>query len=233
MNTDILPIVDTSTKPAFDDLHINTLFVDEAHNFKNITIDTKTDNVLGINANGSMKYNEMLNKVRYTQQTNNRRGVIFATGTPISNSVTDIFVMQTYLQYEELKALDLSNFYSWILTFGEKVANFEVDVDTNAYRLATRFTRFHNLPELTSLLAQIANFHKVYRTNELPGFDEYSDMLIPKTAQLAEYLKEISERAEKIRTGLVRKTDDNMLKLTTDGRKAALDIRLAVLNALT
>ena len=212
---------------CFDDLGINTLFLDEAHNYKNISIDTKIDRVLGISSSGSAKCNEMLDKVHCVQRANNGRGAIFATGTPITNSVTDIFVMQTYLQYGELKFLDLHHFDNWAATFGEKSTEFEIDVDTGAFRLATRFSRFHNLPELTNLLAQIADFHKVDESNELPEFDGYNDKLISKTAGLADYLIEISERAEAIRAGLVNRTDDNMLKLTTDGRKAALDMRLA------
>jgi len=217
---------------CFDDLGINTLFVDEAHNFKNISIDTKIDKVLGINKTGSSKCNEMLHKVRCVQRANNGRGVVFATGTPITNSVTDIFVMQTYLQYGELRFLDLHHFDNWAATFGEKVAEFEIDVDTSAYRMASRFSRFHNLPELTNLLAQIADFHKVDKTNEIPDFEGYNDRIVSKTTELTDYLREISTRAEEIRNGLVRRTDDNMLKLTTDGRKAALDMRLAEPNTV-
>jgi len=217
------------TVPAvcFDDLGINTLFVDEAHNFKNITIESKIDKVLGINKTGSSKCNEMLHKVRCVQSMNEGRGVIFATGTPITNSVTDIFVMQTYLQYGELRFLDLHHFDNWAGTFGEQFTEFEIDVDTSAYRMATRFSKFHNLPELTNLLAQIADFHKTDSTAELPEFTGYDDKLIPKTYALTDYLKDITGRAEMIRQGLVKRTEDNMLKLTTDGRKAALDMRLA------
>ena len=216
---------------CFDDLNINTLFLDEAHNYKNISINTKIDKVLGINSAGSAKCNEMLDKVKCVQRTNNGRGAVFATGTPITNSVTDIFVMQTYLQYGELKFLNLYHFDNWAATFGEKATEFEVDIDTHTYRLATRFSKFHNLPELTNLLAQIADFHKTDKNSELPDFDGYNDRIISKTTDLTDYLKKISERAEMIRLGVVDKTDDNMLKLTTDGRKAALDMRLVEPNA--
>ena len=211
----------------FDDLRINTLFVDEAHNFKNIPINTKIDKVLGINKTGSAKCSKMLDKIRCVQRSNDGRGIVFATGTPITNSVTDMFVMQTYLQYGELRFLDLNHFDNWAATFGEKVTEFEIDVDTNDYRLATRFSKFHNLPELTNLLAQFADFHKNDKENDLPDFDGYDDKLVSKTPKLETYLKDISLRAEMIRHGRVRRTVDNMLKLTTDGRKAALDIRLA------
>ena len=211
---------------CLDDLKINTLFVDEAHHFKNISIDTKIDKILGINKSGSAKCNEMLHKVRSVQQSNNGRGVVFATGTPITNSITDIFVMQSYLQYGELKFLDLHLFDNWAANFGEKTTEFEVDVDTSAFRMATRFSKFHNLPELTNLIAQIADFHKAGESDELPEFDGYDDRLVSKSIELSDYLTEISDRAEAIRDGLVSRTDDNMLKLTTDGRKAALDMRL-------
>ena len=217
---------------VFERLGINTLFVDEAHNFKNINIKTKMDNVLGISPVGSRKCNEMLEKVRCVQRMNNGRGVVFATGTPITNSVTDIFSMQCYLQYGELRLLDLHNFDGWAANFGEKSTEFEIDVDTSSYRLATRFSKFHNLPELTNLLAQIADFHKVDENDAIPKLDGYSDSLIAKTPELAVFLEKISNRAEAIRSGTIPRTLDNMLKLTTDGRKAALDIRLAIPTAV-
>ncbi|MCL2662749.1 MAG: SNF2-related protein [Oscillospiraceae bacterium] len=216
-----------SSSVYFDELGINTLFVDEAHNFKNISIETSISKVLGISKSGSSKCNEMLHKVRSVQRANNGRGVVFATGTPITNSVTDLFVMQTYLQYGELRFLDLHHFDNWAATFGEKVTEFEVDVDTSSYRMATRFSKFHNLPELTNLLTQIADFYRVGKTNDIPDFEGYDDKIVSKTTELTDYLIDISARAESIRNGRVSRTEDNMLKLTTDGRKAALDMRLA------
>ena len=210
----------------FDDLKITRLFVDEAHNFKNLPIETQTSSVLGINAKGSKKCKDMLDKVRHVQKNNDGKGVIMATGTPITNSITDAYIMQLYLQPGELAMLELENFDSWIGMFAQKVTEFEIDVDTNSYRLATRFSKFHNLPELTSLLSSIADFHQLDITNEIPQFDGYEDNLIGKTDKLDDYLKEISKRADKIRQRKVRRKDDNMLKITTDGRKAALDLRL-------
>lgn len=211
---------------CFDDLGINTLFVDEAHNFKNISIDTKIDKLPGIRSHGSARGDQMMDKVKCVQRANNGRGVVFATGTPITNSVTDIFTMQTYLQGGELGFLELDHFDNWAANFAEKVTEFEIDVDTNGYRLATRFSRFHNLPELSNLLAQIADFHAVDRSNDLPEFGGYEDKVIAQTPELVAFLKDISARAEEIRSGAVARTTDNMLKLTTDGRKAALDMRL-------
>ena len=209
---------------CFDELGVTRLFVDEAHHYKNVPLDTKTDRVLGISATGSKKCKDMLDKVHVVQKAGG--GVIMGTGTPITNSITDAFVMQKYLQSGELALLDLNNFDSWVGMFAERVTDFEVDVDTSSYRLATRFSKFHNLPELTALLSSIADFHSADEGAELPEIDGYDDALIGKTEELEDYLKEISSRADYVRSGYVSRTEDNMLKITTDGRKAALDVRL-------
>ena len=193
-------------------------------------VETKADNVLGLSASGSEKCNLMMDKVRYIQKENNGGGVIMATGTPITNSLTDIFVMQKYLQGGELAMLDLQSFDAWIGMFAERETGFEVDVDTAKYRMATRFSKFHNLPELTSLLASIADFHQVRSGGVLPKFNGYDDALIGKTDDFRKYLENISQRADAVRNGLVPRAQDNMLKITTDGRKAALDLRLVDLN---
>ena len=215
----------------FDDLGITRLFVDEAHNFKNVPIETKADKVLGISASGSKKCQDMMDKVRMVQKKNDGAGVVFATGTPITNSITDAFIMQMYLQSGELAMLDLQSFDSWIGMFAERSTEFEIDVDTSSYRLATRFSKFHNLPELTSLLSSIADFHQVDTSSGIPQIDGYTDALVSKTNEFADYLKGISQRAEDVRKGYVSRKDDNMLKITTDGRKAALDLRLVDPNA--
>ncbi len=216
----------------FDDLGITRLFVDEAHNFKNVPIETKADKVLGISASGSKKCQDMMDKVRMVQKKNDGAGVVFATGTPITNSITDAFIMQMYLQNGELAMLDLQSFDSWIGMFAERSTEFEIDVDTSSYRLATRFSKFHNLPELTSLLSSIADFHQVDTSVGIPQIDGYADALVSKTNEFADYLKDISQRAEDVRKGYVSRKDDNMLKITTDGRKAALDLRLVDPNAM-
>ncbi|MGN1372954.1 MAG: helicase-related protein [Candidatus Coproplasma sp.] len=210
----------------FDELGINRLFVDEAHNYKNVPVDTKADFVLGISSTGSKKCKDMMDKVHFVQKTNNGGGVVMATGTPITNSITDAYVMQQYLQSGELAMLELQSFDSWIGMFAERVTEFEIDVDTNNYRLATRFSRFHNLPELTALLSSIADFHQIDASSGVPEFKGYTDELIPRTMGFAKYLADISHRADRVRHGNVRRKDDNMLKITTDGRKAALDLRL-------
>lgn len=208
----------------FEDMGVTKLFVDEAHNFKNVPFDTKIGNVMGLNPKGSKKCEEMFHKVQCVQK--NGGGVILATGTPITNSITDAYIMQRYLQNGELGLLDLQHFDGWIGMFAEKNTEFEIDVDTSSYRITTRFSRFHNLPELTTLLASIADFHQVDGAENIPKHNGYKDALISKSYDLKKYLEEISKRAEAVRMGAVLRTVDNMLKITTDGRKAALDMRL-------
>lgn len=211
---------------CFDELGITRLFIDEAHNFKNVPIETKTSGVLGVSAAGSKKCRDMMDKVHMVQRKNDGKGVVMATGTPITNSITDAYVIQQYLQSGELAMLDLNSFDSWIAMFAEKSTEFEIDVDTSSYRLATRFARFHNLPELTALLSSVADFHQVDEEAGIPKFEGYSDALIAKTPEFSAYLAKISIRAEQVRTGIVNRSEDNMLMITTDGRKAALDLRL-------
>lgn len=221
-----LALNDLEDTICFDKLGITRLFVDEAHNFKNVPIETQIRSVLGINSKGSKKCKDMLDKVHMIQKANNGKGVVLATATPITNSVTDAFVMQQFLQNGELSMLEIQSFDSWIGMFAERVTEFEIDVDTNNYRLATRFSKFHNLPELTALLASFADFHKIDESAGIPAHDGYIDVLVSKTNELSDYLKNISLRAECVRSGTVNRKEDNMLKITTDGRKAALDIRL-------
>lgn len=211
---------------AFDKLGINNLFVDEAHNYKNVPVDTKTT-ILGISSGGSAKCADMLDKVRCVQSQNDGRGVIFATGTPITNSLTDAFVMQSYLQNGELKLLGLGSFDGWIGMFAEQNTDFEVDIDTSKFRLATRFSKFHNLPELTALFASFADFHTVSKKDaDLPDFCGYTDNMIAPDPAFVNYLHLISERADRVRSHKVPRNVDNLLLITTDGRKAALDVRL-------
>ena len=210
----------------FDELGINTIFLDEAHNYKNVPLNTQVERVLGISTGGSAKCQDMLDKIHHVQRTNGGRGAILATGTPITNSVTDAYVMQTYLQSGELKMLGLSSFDGWIGMFAEKHTEFEIDIDTGTYRLATRFSRFHNLPELTALFASIADFHVVDKSIGVPDFNGYTDTLTERSKDFKDYLKVISERADLVRNRKVKRNEDNLLHITTDGRKAALDMRL-------
>ncbi len=211
---------------TFDTLGVSTLFVDEAHNYKNVPTDTRITRIPGISRQGSQKCASMMEKVHFVQKSNGGRGVVLATGTPITNSITDVFVLQRYLQSGELRLLGLNSFDSWVGMFAEKVTDFEIDVDTSSYRLATRFSRFHNLPELTGIFASVADFHKVGAESGIPETDGYRDLTITPNKAFTDYLGKISERADAVRGGKVARDEDNMLKITTDGRKAALDLRL-------
>lgn len=223
---------DSNFTVCFEDLKINTLFVDEAHNYKNLPFKTKITNVLGICSAGSEKCSAMHDKVLTVQKQNHGRGVVFATGTPITNSLTDIYTMQTYLQPDALARFGLQSFDSWVGMFAERTTEAEIGVDTSSFRMATRFSKFHNLPELAMLIGLFADFYSVDKQNEIPDIAGYTDDRVSKTKEMKAYLEHISERADAIRAHLVDSETDNMLKLTTDGRKAALDIRLVDENAV-
>ncbi|MBR0457315.1 MAG: DEAD/DEAH box helicase family protein [Firmicutes bacterium] len=211
---------------CFNELGIDSLFVDEAHNYKNVSVSTSITGVYGISQNGSSKCDSMMDKVHFVQKTHNGGGVVMATGTPITNSISDVYVFQKYLQSGELQLLGLQTFDSWVGMFAEKTTEFEIAVDTGSYRLATRFARFHNIPQLTTILASIADFHPLDASDDIPKFDGYADITIPRSTALREYLEDISKRADKVHNHEVKQEEDNMLKITVDGRKAALDIRL-------
>lgn len=216
------------TQITFDELGIDALFLDEAHNYKNLPLETKMDKIAGINKTGSVKCANMLEKVLMVQKGDGEKKgrVVFATGTPITNSVAEVYSIQKYLQSGTLALLDLGSFDAWAGMFGERVDDFEIDVDTSNFRIATRFSRFHNVPELTNMLSAIADFHHMDTEEGLPLFNGYADETLPKTKELDGFLKGISLRADDIRRGSVSRKKDNMLLLTTDGRKAALDLRL-------
>ena len=210
----------------FDELGINTLFVDEAHNYKNVPLDSGISRVKGFNKAGSHKCEGMMDKVHCVQRQNDGGRIILATGTPITNSITDIFVLQKYLQNGELEFLGIQNFDSWVGMFAKKVTEFEIDVDTNSYHLATRFSRFHNVPELTAILSSVADFYHVDKSSGIPELDGYTDSVRNGGEAFKSFLKDISRRADDVRHKKVDRKVDNLLKITTDGRKAALDMRL-------
>lgn len=212
-------------KVCFDDLGINMLFVDEVQAYKNITIETSSF-ARGINRKGSAKANKMLDKIHYIQKSNGGKGVILSTGTPITNSMTDIFVWQKMLQSGELAVNGLNTFDAWAAEFCEKTTEFEIDVDVSNYRLVTRYSKFVNLPELTSLFSSVAEFHTPEESEGLPKFNGYTDIVVPQTVRFRQFLDEISNRCDEIRNGNVSPEVDNMLKVTHDGTAAAADIRL-------
>nr|WP_243152229.1 DEAD/DEAH box helicase family protein [Pseudoflavonifractor sp. 524-17] len=211
---------------TFDQLEINTLFVDEAHNFKNIPLQSNLRGISGVNITGSQKCLEMLHKVRCVQENNQGRGVVFATGTPLCNSISDTYAMQMYLQYDEMKEVHLDHFDNWVKSFAKPERVCEIDVDTSKYRFVLRFARFFNLPELSRMFSQIAAFHAVDNKEGIPRLERYSDVILPRNAALQSYMDQLCLRSEEIREWRVDKTKDNMLKVSTDGRKAALDLRL-------
>ncbi len=212
---------------CFDDLGIDTMFVDEAHNFKNISIETKHGTLPGLNTKGSKRCDDLMAKVRFIQRTHDGRGVVFATGTPITNSVSDLYTMLLYLAYDRMSAMNLTEFDNWVKLFSEVTEEFEVEADGVGYRLRRRLSRYHNLPELSLLLSEIADLH-FSRDDEqkLPSNVNYVNCTVPASPALRAYIAELAERADKVKSGLVARTEDNMLKITTDGRKAALDMRL-------
>ena len=205
----------------FEDLGIETLVVDEAHNYKNIPYESRADNIVGRNSSGSAKCKQMLAKCRSVDR------VIFATGTPMTNSIADLFAMMTYLQPGDLKFWGIDTFDMWINAFGERETDYEIDVDGSHLRLMTRFNTFRNLTELMSMFSSVCDFHHIDRDQAgLPKFSGYHDILVDKNELQAAYIQALAERTELIRSRQVSRTQDNLLKVTTDGRKCALDIRL-------
>ncbi|MDO5407799.1 MAG: helicase-related protein [Eubacteriales bacterium] len=210
----------------FDQLGITTLAVDEVHNYKNVSLKTSADGVVGMHKAGSRKSDEMMDKAQYVRSHDG--SIIFSTGTPLTNSISDLFVLQMFLQPEQMSLLNLGHFDEWVGTFASRRAGFEVDVDSQNFRIMTRFSSFHNLPELTSLFASVSDYYDGRDSGVgLPECDGYIDTVVPKSPEQAEYIEELVLRTEMIRAKLVRGDEDNLLKVTHDGRAAALDIRLA------
>ncbi len=207
---------------TFDKLGINTLVVDEAHNYKNIPIRTRADSIVGMGGS-SKKCREMLEKSHFVDR------LIFATGTPLTNSLADLFTFQTYLQPATLEYHKINTFDTWVNTFGQRETTIECDVDSNSksLRTMTRFSSFHNLSELMSLFSQVCDFHHLDESEEgLPKFNGHQDICVPKNRAQFEYINNLSERTDLIRAKKVKRNEDNLLKVTIDGRLAALDIRL-------
>ena len=210
----------------FESLGIDRLYVDEAHLFKNMDIGTKMTNIAGIQANGSIKSMDMYIKTRYMDEIVPNKGIIFATGTPISNTMCELYTMQKYLQYNTLKKLNLLDFDSWAATFGEISTENELVPEGKGYQLKTRFSRFNNLPELMNIFKQCASIQMADTLDlDVPEFTYETITCEPNNFQKA-MLEDIVERAQKVRNRQVLPKEDNMLKITNDGRALALDIRL-------
>lgn len=216
---------DDANTISFDKLGINMLYIDEFHSYKNINIDSSSY-ALGINKKGSPKCNRALDKMRIVQRDNGGRGVVGSTGTPITNSVTDIYYNMKALQNGELALHGLSSFDSFVNEFFQKSIEFEIDVDTTGYRLATRYSRFKNLGNLISMFSSMMEYHNPDMVDGVPECNGYIDIVVPKTDEFEAFLEEISARCEIVRNHNVPRKIDNMLKITVDGRMAALDLRL-------
>ena len=211
---------------TFEELGVDRLFVDEAHYYKNLYLYTKMRNVGGIAQTEAQKSSDLFMKCRYLDELTGNKGVIFATGTPISNSMVELYTMQRYLQYEKLLDNKLQHFDSWASTFGETITAIELAPEGTGYRSKTRFAKFYNLPELMSLFKEVADIQTADTLNLPVPKANYNNIVIKPSEVQLELVESFGERAELVRNKQVPSNEDNMLKITNDGRKLALDQRL-------
>ena len=211
---------------TFEQLGCDRIFVDEAHSFKNLFLYTKMRNVAGLSQTEAQKSSDLFMKCRYMDEITGGKGIIFATGTPVSNSMTEMYTMQRYLQYDALERLGLKHFDSWASTFGETVTAIELAPEGTGYRARTRFARFHNLPELMCMFKEVADI-KTADMLDLPRPKaNYHTFAVKPSEVQHEMVKELSRRAALVHAKKVEPEVDNMLKITSDGRKIGLDQRL-------
>ena len=212
---------------TFEELGVDRLFVDEADEFKNLALFTKMRNVGGINTSAAQKSEDMLAKCEYLNEKTDYRGVCFATGTPVSNSMTELYTMMRYLQNDTLESVNMTDFDSWASNFGETVTAMELAPEGTGYRTKTRFAKFCNLPELINLWRQAADIQTADMLDlQRPEVEYHNVKAQPTTAQQT-MVQELGKRADRVRSGAVAPYEDNMLAITNDGRKLALDQRLA------
>lgn len=211
---------------TFEQLGIDRLFVDESHFYKNLFLYTKMRDVSGISQTDAQKSSDMFAKCQYMDELTGGRGITFATGTPISNSITELYTNMRYLQYDTLQRLGLAHFDSWASSFGETVTAVELAPEGTGYRSKTRFARFYNLPELMAIFKECADIQTADALKLPIPEAEYENVVLHPSIHQKEIVKSLAERAEKIRSGTVEAWQDNMLKVTNDGRKLALDQRL-------
>ena len=211
---------------TFEQLGVDRLFVDEAHNYKNLFLYTKMRNVAGLSTSDAQKSSDMFAKCRYMDEITGNRGVIFATGTPVSNSMTELYTMQRYLQYDRLQELSMTHFDCWASRFGETVTALELAPEGTGYRARTRFSKFFNLPELMNLFKEVADIKTADQLNLPTPKVEYHNIVAQPTEHQQEMVKALSERASEVHRGSVDPSVDNMLKITSDGRKLGLDQRI-------
>ncbi|MGF3113636.1 helicase-related protein [Facklamia sp. P9177] len=211
---------------TFEELGVDRLFIDEAHNYKNLYLHTKMRNVAGIGQSEAFKSSDMYMKCRYMDEMTGGKGVIFATGTPISNSMTELYTMQRYLQYEDLKKHGLEHFDAWASTFGETTSAMELSPEGTGYRIKTRFSKFYNLPELMNMFREVADIQTADMLKLPTPEAEFQVLKTEPSEEQKEILSSLAERADKVRNNQVEPEKDNMLKITNDGKKLALDQRL-------
>ena len=211
---------------TFEQLGVDRLFVDEAHNYKNLFLYTKMRNVAGLSTTDAQKSSDMFAKCRYMDELTGGRGVVFATGTPVSNSMTELYTMQRYLQYDRLQELGMTHFDCWASRFGETCTSLELAPEGTGYRARTRFSKFFNLPELMNLFKEVADIKTADQLHLSTPQVEYHNVVAQPTEIQKEMVEALSERASQVHSGTVDPSQDNMLKITSDGRKLGLDQRI-------
>ena len=211
---------------SFEEIGVDRLFVDEAHFYKNLFLFTKMNNVSGLSTTDAQKSSDLYLKCRYLDEITGGKGVVFATGTPISNSMTEMYTMQRYLQYSTLVKHNLQHFDCWASTFGETSTSIELAPEGSGYRMKTRFSKFFNLPELINMFKEVADIKTADMLNLPVPNAHYQNVAVKPSDIQKELVESLGERAQKIRDGTVDPHEDNMLKITNDGRKLALDQRL-------
>lgn len=211
---------------CFEELGVDRMFVDESDNYKNLFLYTKMRNVAGLSTTDAQKSSDMFAKCRYLDELTGGKGVIFATGTPISNSMTEMYTIQRYLQYDRLQEMGMGHFDCWASRFGETTTALELAPEGTGYRARTRFAKFFNLPELMSIFREVADIKTADQLNLPTPEVEYHTLAVKPTEHQKIMVKELSKRAEAIHKGTVEPEIDNMLKVTSDGRKLGLDQRL-------
>ena len=211
---------------TFEQLGVDRLFVDESHFYKNLFLTTKMRNVAGLSTSEAQKSSDMFGKCRYLDEITGGRGVVFATGTPVSNSMTELYTVMRYLQYSTLQQKKLTHFDCWASTFGETTTAIELAPEGTGYRARTRFAKFFNLPELMSMFKEVADI-KTSDQLHLPVPEAKFETVVAKPSDIQkEMVQELSKRAARIHSGTVDASEDNMLCVTNDGRKIGLDVRL-------
>ena len=211
---------------TFEQLGVDRLYVDEAHSFKNLFLYTKMRNVAGLSQTESQKSSDMFLKCRYMDEITGGKGIVFATGTPVSNSMTELYTMQRYLQYGTLQQKSMSHFDAWASTFGETTTAIELAPEGTGYRARTRFAKFFNLPELMNLFKEVADIKTADQLNLPRPTAHYETVVVKPSAYQQEMVQALSERAAAVHSGAVDPSVDNMLRITSDGRKLGLDQRL-------